>query len=169
MLNIIFGRENVPKDKIPITTLNSPWFFYNNKKPEWFEDPFIQECISTIDHATVITGEVIRDYRGISVSTELLSTGTKTLCCLYYHPERIFFGSLLGDNCLPLLVRISEKQDITIVLEHYADFKSEDIEKNTLCVNGKVLDEYGYEDAFIDWSESTEREDYEERLLNSGL
>lgn len=32
MLNIIFGRENVPKDKVHITTLNSPWFFYNNKK-----------------------------------------------------------------------------------------------------------------------------------------
>lgn len=169
MIDIIWGRENVPRELVPITVLNSPYFFFKHKDPSWFADPFIQECISAIDHATVITGEVIRDYKGVSVSTEVLSTGTKTLCCMYYDTEHIFYGSLLGNNCLPFLVRIAENRDITVLFEHYADFTAEDVAKGILRHNGVILDQRAYDCGFSAWNASTEEDDYFDRCLDSGL
>lgn len=169
MLDIIWGRENVPRELVPITVLNSPYFFYKHKKPEWFATPFVQEVVRTIDKGEVITGEVIRDYKGVSVSTEVLSTGTKTLCCMYFDKDHIFYGSLLGDNCLPFLIRIAETRDITILLEHYADFAPEDVEKGLIRCNGVILNQYAYDCSFSDWHETTEEDDYFDRCIASGL
>ncbi len=97
MLNIIFGRENSPD-----FVLDTRIYFRRNKKPEWFEDEFVKRFLKEIDNSTVLFEEALKDYRGRGISTGMISTGCKTLCDIYYHgSDTIFYGSGMGDNCIP--------------------------------------------------------------------
>lgn len=170
MLDIIWGRENVPKELVPKVFLDSRAYFNYYKKPEWFADPFIQEILLTIDKAKVFKDEAILNYEGKCVSPTVLSTDCKTLCCIYLFPDIIFYGSNLGDNCLPILIQMAATRDIPIIFEHFADFTDEDLAKGLIRVNGTVVDNFDdYGDTFSDWCETTESDDYETRLRNCGL
>ena len=156
MLNIIFGRENVPKELVPKVVLDSRSYFSLFKKPEWFEDPFVKEFLKSVDNTTVLFEEALKDYKGRGISTTMISTGCKTLCCIYFDvDDRIFYGSAMGNNCLPFLVRIAQKKDITIFLEHYADFPRESFSLVDMYCNGILLDQDKSVDAFSDWSASS--------------
>ena len=171
MLNIIFGRENVPKELVPKVVLDCRPYFRWYKQPEWFEDPFVKEFLKVVDGTEVLFQEALKDYRGKGISTEMISTGCKNLCCIYYdiNSEHIFFGTQLGDNCLPFLARIAEKRDVTIFLEHFADFPSECFKSTDIRCNGKRLTEEEYEDAYCDWCATTQKDDYFDRVCNSGI
>lgn len=56
MLNIHFGRENIDMDALII---NPMVYFKYNKKPMWFDDPFVKEIIKGVDGAEVIIGEAL--------------------------------------------------------------------------------------------------------------
>ena len=114
MLDVIFGRENVPEELKPRVILNAKAYFLKYKKPEWFADSFVQEFLHDVEKASVIDGEVLRDYKSRVIPASVISTGCKTLCCIRFAPENIYQGSLLGNNCLPFLVRMAETKDITI-------------------------------------------------------
>lgn len=170
MLTIIFGRENVPEESKKYTYLPSPYFFKINKKPEWFEDPFVKEFLKEIDGTEVLFEEALKDRNGRGISTDKISTGCKTLCCVYYHPEIIFYGSLLGNNCLPFLLRISDTTDITLVFEHYAVFKDSDYVEHVIMCNGRrIMNIDDYEEEYGKWVEEKNRDDYRERVCSSGL
>lgn len=151
MLKIIFGRENC-KDFI----LDTRIWFRKNKKPEWFEDPFVREFLKEIDGSEVLFEEALKDYKGRGISTEMISTGCKTLCDIYYGGDTIFYGSAMGDNCIPFLMRIAEVKDVTIVLEHYMDFPEHYFKEGKIMISDKVLGQYDYDDAFSDWCASGE-------------
>ena len=90
----------------------------------------------------------------------MVSTGCKTLCDIYYHGNNtIFYGSGMGDNCIPFLMEIAAHNDITIVLEHYMDFPGEYFEKKLVRINGTVLTQDTYDDAYSDWCASGEEGD----------
>lgn len=170
MLTIIWGRENVPEELKPKVCLPSPDYFALYKKPEWFSDPFVQEFLRVIDRSEVLFEEALKDYKGRGISTMMISTGCKTLCCIYFHPDMIFYGSLLGDNCLPFLMRISDTKDITLVFEHYAVFKPEHFTDHIMMCNGeRIMDIDDYEKHYGKWLEEKDREDYIERVCASGL
>lgn len=170
MLNIIFGRENVPKELVPKVILDSRVYFQLKKKPEWFEDPFVREFLKVVDNTTVLFEEALKDYKGRGISPLMISTGCKTLCCIYFNTTgQIFYGSAMGNNCLPFLVRIAQKKDITIFLEHYADFPRESFSQVDICCNGVILNQDTYDDAYGDWSASTCEEGFLEKFNNCGL
>lgn len=147
MLNIVFGRENCQN-----VVDNPIRYFLRNKRPEWFEDDFVKRFLYEVDHSVVLFEEALKDYRGRGISSEKISTGCKTLCCIYYDTEgKVFNGSCLGNNCLPFLVEISEKKDVTVFMEHYADFPEKYFEDGKIAVDGKVAGQYDYDDAFSDW------------------
>ncbi|MCI9077592.1 MAG: DUF4869 domain-containing protein [Lachnospiraceae bacterium] len=154
MLNIIFGRENC-QDFV----LDTRIYFRRNKKPGWFEDSFVKKFLKEIDGSTVLFEEALKDYKGRGISTEMISTGCKTLCCIYYHGnDTVFYGSGMGDNCIPFLMEIAARNDITIVLEHYMDFPGEYFEKKLVSINGTVLTQDTYDDAYSGWCASGEEE-----------
>ena len=127
-------------------------FFRRNKKPEWFEDDFVKEFLYEIDGSKVIAQEALLDYRGRGISTEMISTGCKSLCCIYYcYKDHIFNGSLMGDNCIPFLMRIAENHDVTIVLEHYMDFPEQYFRTGKIMMYDRLLDQDDYDDAFSAW------------------
>lgn len=170
MLDIIWGRENVPKELVPKVIMDSREYFNYYKTEAWFQDEFVKEVMLAIDKATVYAGEAIINYEGKCVSPTVLSTGCKCLCCIHFFKDNIFYGGQLGNNCLPLLIKLAATQDITIILEHFADFTDEDLAKGLIRVNGTVVDNFDdYGDTFSDWCETTESDDYETRLRNCGL
>lgn len=95
MLNIVFGRENCEE-----FNLDSRMIFRQNKKPEWFQDPFVEEFIKAVDVSEVLFEEVLKDRRGHGISTDVISTGCKTLCYIYYL-DGWFYSSLTGNSCIP--------------------------------------------------------------------
>lgn len=156
MLNIVFGRNNCP-DKNYV--LDTRVYFKRNKEPWWFEDDFVKEFLKAIDDSEVLFEEALKDFRGHGISTEMMSTGCKTLCDIYYdRDDKWFYGSAMGDNCIPFLMRIAKSRDVNIFLEHYMDFPEEYLTSGLVVMNGVVLDQDGYDDAFSDWCAS----EYEE-------
>ena len=155
MLNIVFGRENLEEFE-----LDARLIFRRNKKPEWFQDEFVRQFLKEIDGTTVLFEEALLDYKGRGISTEMISTGCKTLCCIYFL-DGWFYGSLLGDNCVPFLLKIAKKKDVNIMLEHYMDIPDGDFISNDIRVNGSRVNVEEYEDAYcLGWA--TEEEDFDE-------
>lgn len=171
MLYIIWGRENIPNELKNKMIMDSRPYFQYAKRPEWFEDDFVKKFLKDIDNTEVLFEEALKDYRGRGISPLMISTGCKTLCNIYFdvNSEHIFFGSQLGDNCLPYLVEIASKRDVTILLEHFADFPSWCFKETQFFCDGKPVDEKGYEYAFCDWNHSTTEEGWYEKILNCGL
>lgn len=147
MLYIIWGRENIPNELKHKMIMDSRPYFQYAKHPEWFEDDFVKKFLKDIDNTEVLFEEALKDYRGRGISPLMISTGCKTLCNIYFdvNSEHIFFGSQLGDNCLPYLVEIASKRDVTILLEHFADFPSWCFKETQFFCDGKPVDEKGYE------------------------
>ena len=59
----------------------------------------------------------------------------------------------MGDNCVPFLMRIAEKRDVNIFLEHYMEIPKVYFEKEMIYRDGVVLTEDEYDDGFSDWCE----------------
>lgn len=149
MLHIIFGRETIGEENY---ILDSRIFFRRNKKPDWFEDDFVKRFLYEIDGSKVIAQEALLDYRGRGISSDKISTGCKTLCCIYYcHEGNVFNGSMMGDNCIPFLMEISRNCDVTIVLEHYMDFPEDCFKNGEIMMDGMLLGQDEYDDAFSSW------------------
>ncbi len=154
MLNIVFGRENLEEFE-----LDSRLIFKSNKRPEWFEDSFVKRFLKEVENSTVFMGECIIDYKGRAISSEMISTGCKTLCCIYYLDDMWFYGSLMGDNCVPFLLEIASKKDVNIMLEHFMDIPDECFNTNDIRVNGIRVNVTEYEDAYCDWCATEEEEE----------
>ena len=149
MLNIVFGRENLDAFE-----LDARLIFRRNKKPEWFQDELVKRFLKAIDGTTVLFEEALLDYKGRGISTEMISTGCKTLCCIYFL-DGWFYGSLMGDNCVPFLLEIAAKKVVNIMLEHFLDIPDECFDTNDIRVNGSRVTVKEYENAYCVWCEST--------------
>lgn len=146
MLSIIFGGAFCGE-----CIMDNRIWFRRNKKPEWFEDDFVKRVIRTIDKAEVLFEEALKDRFGHGMSTDKLSSGSKTLISIYYHPELQFNGSMMGDNCIPFLMEIARKVDVHIMLEHYMDLRDEDMP--FVLVDGKPVTMREYEMKYCEWAE----------------
>lgn len=151
MLNIHFGRDTLEEGTYIINPL--AWFS-NNRKVQWFNDPFVRKMIKEIDNAEVIRDEAILKLDGHGITPEQLAGGTQTLICIYKNPDIMFMGSTMGDNCVPLLMQIADiyrERDINVLLEHYMTFRDEDY--GHLKIDGKISQRMDYLNAFGDFSD----------------
>lgn len=156
-LNIILGRENCDANEL---YLDSSGYFKEYKKPEWFETDFAKRAIKAIDNADVLFEEALMNQFGHGFSTEKLSSGVKTLLLIKFGPEHIYYGSMMGDNCVPFLMEIAKERekDTTILLEHFMDFPYE--YEGMLKLNGEPISIDDYEDAVATWSCRFEKIEY---------
>lgn len=115
MLSIWYG------DKEPVV-YNTEVYFKNDFSPEWLEDSFVREMILDVDHSTVLSsGAVSSPVMGI-IPPVSLSGGVKTLILILKEPNKVFNASNCGDNCAEWLLKIGDKEDVTINLRHMMDF-----------------------------------------------
>ncbi len=56
------------------------------------------------------------------------------------------------------LMEIATHNNITIVLEHYMDFPGGYFERELISINGNILTQDTYDDAYSDWCASGEEE-----------
>lgn len=167
MLNLVFGRENIPDGSKMI--LDTRIYFRKHKKPEWFEDDFVKRFLKVVDKSEVLFEEALKDYKGRGVSTDKISTGCKTLCDIYYNEDTSlwFYGTALGANCLPFLLEIVREKDVNLFFQHYPPFPEEFFEENLIRMNGKVTGKFDLQDGYAEWCEAgaKELENDEEVLL----
>lgn len=115
LLTVHFGdMENV--------VYNTSVYFNNVYSPDWFEDPFAQRIIKSIDRGTVLGPNAIETRALGIIPPEKLSSGTKTLLLMYFMPKTVYNASNCGNNCAYWILRIAAKQNITINLYHLMDF-----------------------------------------------
>lgn len=105
MLNIVFGRHNLPKGYV----LDTREYFKKEITPAWTAHPLVREFLKDIDGSEVLGDYVLKNRWGIVIAVEKMSTGCKTLCSiLFQDKDRYFYGSAMGDNCIPYLMRIAQ-------------------------------------------------------------
>lgn len=152
MLNLIFQRNKAknPKDVL----IDSRGFFSRFKREEWFSDAFVQEIIHTVDKAEVISGFVLKGYDGSVIPPEYLSTGSKTMICIYEFPGKIFNITQMGNNVVPFLVELCKKRDVTALTYReipYRFFGKMGFTKDYEPVSYE--DDIDYYDKFEEWLE----------------
>jgi len=111
---------------------NPARFFKNTYTDEWIIDDFCKEMINDVDKSKVVGPRIIDSPVLGGITPRELSGGVKTLICMYKCPDKIFNASACGDNCAKWILKIGEKQDITINLRHIMDFGTESFDLHIL-------------------------------------
>lgn len=92
--------------------------FRNNYEDEWFDEPMVQNIITSIDKNKILARNVFEsEFLGI-IGPDKLSGGCKALILAYKLPEMEQWIGLFGDNCIPLLINFSSQNDIHIVVSY---------------------------------------------------
>lgn len=125
MLKVFFGDK---KEAI----YNTSVYFKNTFLDEWITDPLSIEMIKDVDKSVVIGPHMIESPVLGSITPRELSGGVKTLILIYKDREHIFNASNCGDNCAKWLLKMAEKEDLTINLRHLMDFGSGQFEMEVL-------------------------------------
>lgn len=135
--------------------------FRQQRKPEWFDNEYVRKVIREIDNAEVIRQESLIDRRGKGISPLELSSTTKCVLLMYFHPEYYYLNSMFGKNAWPYICDIVDSGS-TISMSIDADFHPEsDLPRRIpMCVNGKMVSDYetDYEDVFIEYKNKLEEE-----------
>ena len=115
MLNVYYGN-------MPEAIFNTAIYFKNVYEDEWMTDPVAREMILDVDKSIVLDGAVIDSPVMVKISPTALSGGVKTLILMKNERSRVFNASTCGDNCAKWILKLAEKDDLTINLRHLMDF-----------------------------------------------
>lgn len=85
-----------------------------------------KEIIRDIDKSEVLSPYCIQSPVLGQISPEYIAGGTKTLLLIMNEPNKIFNASTCGDSCAKWILKIAERQDITINLRHLVRFGKEE-------------------------------------------
>lgn len=98
--------------------------FKSGFTPEWLEDQFVVDMIRDVDKSEVISPYCIKSPVFGQISPDYLSGGVKALILMCYTDFPIN-ASKCGDNCCKWILKIAEKKDLTIHLEHLMKFRED--------------------------------------------
>lgn len=74
------------------------------------------------------------------MQTEIASGGGETLILIKKMPNQLFNASNCGDNCAAWLLKIGEKQDVTVNLRHIMNFGDQPFEIHIVNTDQIVRD-----------------------------
>lgn len=115
MLNIFYGN-------MPGAVFNTAVYFKNVYEDAWITAPIAKEMILDVDRSIVLENGVIDSPVMGKIPPTGLSGGVKTLILIANESDKVFNASTCGDNCAKWILKLAEKQDITINLRHLMDF-----------------------------------------------
>ena len=118
MLNVYYGN-------MPEAIFNTAVYFKNAYEDEWITDSVAREMILDVDKSVVLDSAVIDSPVMGKIAPTSLSGGVKTLILMKNEGSRIFNASACGDNCAKWILKLAEKEDLTINLRHLMDFGRE--------------------------------------------
>lgn len=102
---------------------DAPAYFDNVYEDEWMEDAFVKEMIQDVDHSTVISPHIIESPIFGAITPKDLSGGVKVLILMLKDDSFIYNLSNCGDNCAKWVLKIAEKKDLTVYLQHIISFE----------------------------------------------
>lgn len=115
MLNVYYGN-------MPEAVFNTAVYFKNAYEDDWITDPVAREMILDIDKSIVLDSAVIDSPVMGKIAPIALSGGVKTLILMKNERSKVFNASTCGDNCAKWILKLAEKEDLTINLRHLMDF-----------------------------------------------
>ena len=118
VLNIYLGDM---KDAI----YHPPTYFDNQYEDEWLTDKTAIQMIRDVDHSEVISARLIDSPVLGPISPKELSGGVKVLILMLKDDSFIYNMSNCGDNCAKWILKIAEKKDLTVYLQHIMRFEGE--------------------------------------------
>ena len=92
--------------------------FHAFSEPEWFDDPYVNQIVETIDKNKVLERGIFESPVLGIIGPDRLSGGCKALILAYKKPDLEQWMGLFGDNCVLPLIEISKKVDVTIVFSY---------------------------------------------------
>lgn len=116
MLNIFYGDM---KEAV----YNTAAYFKYDYEDDWITDPFVKEMIQDVDHSTVISSHIIDSPVLGAITPRELSGGVKVLILMLKDDSFIYNMSNCGDNCVKWILKIAEKKDLTVYLQHVMRFE----------------------------------------------
>lgn len=131
MLKIFFGKKEEAIYNITV-------YFKNTFQDEWITDSFSAEMIKDVDKSVVVGPHMIESPVLGPITPRELSGGVKTLILIYKDREHLFNASNCGDNCAKWLLKMGEREDITINLRHLMDFGKGTFEIEVIN-NGRIV------------------------------
>ena len=102
---------------------DAPSYFDNVYEDEWIEDTFVKEMIQDVDHCEVISPHIIDSPILGAITPRELSGGVKVLILMLKDDSFIYNMSNCGDNCAKWVLKIAEKKDLTVYLQHIMHFE----------------------------------------------
>lgn len=127
MLKIFFGKKEE-------AIYNTAVYFKNTFQDEWITDSFSAEMIKDVDKSVVVGPHMIESPVLGPITPRELSGGVKTLILIYKDREHLFDAS----NCAKWLLKMGEREDITINLRHLMDFGNGTFEIEVIN-NGRIV------------------------------
>lgn len=104
---------------------DAPAYFDNVYEDEWIEDEFVKSMIQDVDHSTVISAHIIESPIFGAITPRELSGSVKVLILMLKDDSFIYNMSNCGDNCAKWILKIAEKKDLTVYLQHILRFQGE--------------------------------------------
>lgn len=104
---------------------DAPSYFDNVYEDEWIEDEFVKAMIQDVDSSKVISAHIIESPVFGAITPRELSGGVKVLILMLKDDSFIYNMSNCGDNCAKWILKISEKKDLTVYLQHILRFEGE--------------------------------------------
>jgi hypothetical protein len=104
---------------------DAPAYFDNVYEDEWIEDDFVKEMIQDVDHSTVVSAHIIESPVLGAITPRELSGGVKVLILMLKDDSFVYNMSNCGNNCAKWILKIAEKKDLTVYLQHIMRFEGE--------------------------------------------
>lgn len=101
---------------------NTAVYFKNTYDEDWIMQPMVKAIIKDIDKSEVLDKALIQSPVLGKIPPLMLSGGTKTLILIANDKSKVFNASTCGDNCAKWLLKMAEKEDITVNLRHLMNF-----------------------------------------------
>lgn len=132
---------------------DAPSYFDNVYEDEWIEDDFVKEMIKDVDKSTVISAHVIESPVFGAITPQGLSGGVKVLILMLKDDSFVYNMSNCGNSCAKWILKIAEKKDLTVYLQHILRFEG-DFEIQIMNTGKIVHNTQEYVLALLDAEES---------------
>lgn len=105
--------------------VDAPAYFDNVYEDEWIEDEFVKEMILDVDNSSVYNAHIIESPVFGAITPKELSGGVKVLILMLKDDSFVYNMSNCGNNCAKWILKIAEKKDLTVYLQHILRFEGE--------------------------------------------
>ena len=95
--------------------------FDNNYEDEWLNDPVVKEMVLDVDKSEILSPHCIESPVLGQIPPSELSGGVKALI-LALKTDWEIWATACGNNCAKWFLKIGERKDLTISIEHYFKF-----------------------------------------------